>query len=73
MKLVTKGHFTVGAQPIWKKTHLIGYLGQQLGPPITNGSTIEPLNVKPFDGPVLCGLNGFSNDIDGLHLTSEVQ
>jgi hypothetical protein len=24
------------------------------------GSTIGPLNVKPYDGPFLCGLNGFS-------------
>jgi hypothetical protein len=37
------------------------------------GSTIGPLNVKPFDGPILCGLNGFSNGIDGLHLMAKVQ
>jgi hypothetical protein len=48
-------------------------LGQQLSPRIANGSTIGPLNVKPFDGPILCDLNGFSNGIDGFHLTVEVQ
>jgi hypothetical protein len=66
-------HFTFGAQPIWKETHLTVYLGQQLGPCIANGSTIRPINVKPFDGPILCGLNGFSNSVDGFHLTVEVQ
>jgi hypothetical protein len=46
--------------PIWVETHLTGYLGQQLGPSIANGSTIGPPNVKPYDSPFLCGLNGFS-------------
>jgi hypothetical protein len=31
-------------------------LGQQLGLRIANGSTIGPLNVKPYDGPILYGL-----------------
>jgi hypothetical protein len=69
----TKGHFTFGAQPIWAETHLTGYLGQQLGPCIANGSTIGPLNVKSYDGPILCGLNGFSNGVNGFHLMAEVQ
>ena len=41
-------------------------MGQQLGPRIANGSTIGPLNEKPYDGPILCGLNGFSNGVDGF-------
>jgi hypothetical protein len=73
-----KGHFTFGANPfgsqsICVETHLRRYLSQQLGPCIANGSTIGPLNVKPFDGPILCGLNGFFNDVDGFYLTTEVQ
>jgi hypothetical protein len=61
---------------IWGPTHLIEHLDQKLGPRIANGSTIGPLNIKPFDpfeGPILCGLNGFSNGVDGFHLTTEVQ
>jgi hypothetical protein len=70
---VNKGHFTFGAQPFWKETHLTWYLGQQLGSCVANGSIIGPLNIKPFDGPILCGLNGFSNGVDGFHLIAEVQ
>jgi hypothetical protein len=46
-------------------THLGGnpfdrVFGSTIGLCIANGSTIGPLNVKPYDGPFLCGLNGFS-------------
>jgi hypothetical protein len=47
--IFSKGHFTFGAQPIWAETHLAGYLGQQMGTCFTNGLTIGPLSVKPFD------------------------
>jgi hypothetical protein len=63
----------LGPNPFEWKPILTGCLGQQLGPHTANGSTIGPPNVKPFDGPILCGLNGFSNGIDGYHLTAEIQ
>jgi hypothetical protein len=53
---------------IWGRTHLGGNPFDSV-----LGSTIGPLNVKPFDGPILCGLNGFFNDVDGFYLTTEVQ
>jgi hypothetical protein len=57
MQIRNKGHLTFRAQPIWAKTHLAGYLGQQMGPCFANGLIVGPLNVKPFDpfqGHLLC-------------------